>query len=158
MQLLLYCNYNFQLILDRISKGMTDKVKKAGPFANTIFDFAYDYKLKWADRGFDTPILDKLIFGAAKKALGGRMRLILSAGAPLSSETHRKVKLCLCITVIQGYGLTETSACATGMDSTYRFFFHPFLSTLIEKHNLRNCLENQLFFRANGIFLANQFS
>lgn len=105
------------LILDRISKGINEKVKKSGPFRQAIFNFAYEYKLKWTKRGYETPLFDKYIFGAAKQVLGGRVRLILSGGAPLSPDTHNQVKLCLCVTVTQGYGLTETSSCATVMDA-----------------------------------------
>lgn len=53
--------------------------------------------------------------------LGGRMRLVLSGGAPLSADTHEQINVCLCVSVIQGYGLTETTSCATVMDS--KFFF-----------------------------------
>lgn len=104
------------LILDRISKGINEKVKKSGPFRHAIFNFAYEYKLKWTRRGYDTPLFDKYIFGAAKQVLGGKVRLIFSGGAPLSPDTHSQVKVCLCVQVIQGYGLTETTSCATVMD------------------------------------------
>lgn len=105
------------LILDRISKGINEKVKKSGALSQAIFNFAYEYKLKWAKRGYDTPIFDKYIFGSARQVLGGRVRLILSGGAPLSPDTHTQVKICLCVTVTQGYGLTETCSCATVMDT-----------------------------------------
>nr|XP_031846206.1 long-chain-fatty-acid--CoA ligase 4 isoform X1 [Nomia melanderi]XP_031846215.1 long-chain-fatty-acid--CoA ligase 4 isoform X1 [Nomia melanderi]XP_031846221.1 long-chain-fatty-acid--CoA ligase 4 isoform X1 [Nomia melanderi] len=104
------------LILDRISKGINEKVKKSGPFRQAIFNFAYEYKLKWSRRGYDTPFFDKYIFGAARQVLGGKVRLILCGGAPLSPDTHTQVKNCLCVTVTQGYGLTETTSCATVMD------------------------------------------
>lgn len=105
------------LILDRISKGINEKVRRSGLFRQAIFNFAYEYKLKWTKRGYETPLFDKYIFGAAKQVLGGRVRLILSGGAPLSPDTHTQVKLCLCVSVIQGYGLTETCSCATVMDT-----------------------------------------
>ncbi|XP_015174146.1 PREDICTED: long-chain-fatty-acid--CoA ligase 4 isoform X1 [Polistes dominula] len=105
------------LILDRISKGINEKVKKSGPFKQAIFNFAYHYKLKWTKRGYSTPLFDKYIFGAARQILGGQVRVILSGGAPLSPDTHTQVKLCLCVIVIQGYGLTETCSCATVMDT-----------------------------------------
>ncbi|XP_076173422.1 acyl-CoA synthetase long-chain isoform X2 [Ptiloglossa arizonensis] len=104
------------LILDRISKGINEKVKKSGAFRQAIFKFAYEYKLKWMKRGYDTPFFNKFIFGAARQVLGGRVRLILCGGAPLSPDTHNQVKICLCVTVTQGYGLTETTSCATVMD------------------------------------------
>lgn len=48
--------------------------------------------------------------------MGGKVRLMLSGGAPLSPDTHEQIKLCLCVDVIQGYGLTETTSGATVMD------------------------------------------
>lgn len=47
------------------------------------------------------------------------MRNVLSGGAPLSPDTHEQIKLCLCVDVIQGYGLTETTSGATVMDSKF---------------------------------------
>lgn len=91
-------------------------MKKSGAFRQAIFNFAYEYKLKWTKRGYETPLFNKYIFAAAKQVLGGYIRLVLSGGAPLSPDTHNQVKLCLCVTVTQGYGLTETSSCATVMD------------------------------------------
>lgn len=48
--------------------------------------------------------------------MGGRVRLVMSGGAPLSPDTHELIKTCLCVQVIQGYGLTETCSAATVMD------------------------------------------
>lgn len=48
--------------------------------------------------------------------LGGRIRFILSGGAPLAPETHRILRAVLCSPVLQGYGLTETCAATTIMD------------------------------------------
>lgn len=52
--------------------------------------------------------------------MGGRIRLTLAGGAPLSPDTHEQIKLCLCTDLIQGYGLTETTSGATVMDSKYK--------------------------------------
>ena len=65
------------------------------------------------DRGFDTPLLNKTLFRKIRYFLGGRVRLLLSGGAPLSPDTHSLSRTCLCLPVMQGYGLTETTACAT---------------------------------------------
>lgn len=58
----------------------------------------------------------RVVFKKVRALLGGRMRLVLTGGAPLSPDTHEQVKACLCVNVIQGYGLTETTSCATVMD------------------------------------------
>lgn len=63
----------------------------------------------------------RLIFKKVAKLMGGRVRLVMSGGAPLSSDTHEQIKICLCVDVIQGYGLTETTSAATVMDG--KFFF-----------------------------------
>lgn len=105
------------LILDRIYKGINDKLNHGSAVKKSLFNFAYNYKKKWVRKGFSTPLIDSVIFSQVKQALGGRVRLIVSGGAPLSPDTHEFIKTCLCNTVIQGYGLTETCAAATAMDS-----------------------------------------
>jgi long-chain acyl-CoA synthetase len=110
------CMTSVPLILDRISKSIQEKVSKGGTVKKILFKFAYDYKVSWARRGYSTPLIDKVVFGPIKAILGGRMRLVLSGGAPLSPETHEQMNACLCATIIQGYGLTESTSCATVQD------------------------------------------
>lgn len=111
------CLTTVPLIMDRISKGITEKVSKGGPLASALFRWAYTYKEKWMKRGYDTPFLNRLIFRKVASLLGGRMRLMISGGAPLSPDTHAQIRICLCCDVVTGYGLTETTSCASVMDS-----------------------------------------
>nr|UTI67604.1 long chain acyl-CoA synthetase [Kerria lacca] len=104
------------LILDRIYKGINDKLDHGSPMKKSLFYFAFNYKKKWMRKGFTTPLIDSLIFCHVKQALGGRVRMIVSGGAPLSPDTHEFIRICLCNTVVQGYGLTETCAAAVVMD------------------------------------------
>ena len=46
---------------------------------------------------------------------------MLCGGAVLSEETQRFVQAALCVTLFQGYGLTETCAAGTIADRTYLF-------------------------------------
>ncbi|CAH1286121.1 unnamed protein product [Diabrotica balteata] len=105
------------VILDRISKAVKDKVNKSNVVKKAIFTFGYNYKTKWSNRGFSTPLTDRIVFKATKNLLGGKLRLIAAGGAPLTADTHELVKTCLCVDLIQGYGLTETTACATNQDN-----------------------------------------
>uniref|UniRef100_M1AI81 Long-chain-fatty-acid CoA ligase n=1 Tax=Solanum tuberosum TaxID=4113 RepID=M1AI81_SOLTU len=52
-------------------------------------------------------------FHGVKNRLGGRIRLIVSGGAPLSSEVEEFLRVTSCGFVLQGYGLTETCGLAT---------------------------------------------
>lgn len=50
---------SLQLILDRISKGIQERVNKGSFIQRVIFKFAYDYKVGWVRRGYHTSLLDK---------------------------------------------------------------------------------------------------
>ena len=65
--------------------------------------------------GEETPIMDMIVFRKIRILLGGKMRLMLAGGAPLSKEVHDFMRVCLGSTLLQGYGLTEVTACATLM-------------------------------------------
>lgn len=101
------------LILERIYKSIVDTMRRQGWAAEELFHYFVQYKMKWQDRGFDTPLLNKTLFRKIRYFVGGRVRLMLSGGAPLSPDTHSLTRTCLCVPLMQGYGLTETTACAT---------------------------------------------
>ena len=105
------------LVIDRIYKGIQEKVAKKGPFFKSLLDFCYRYKSYYRKRGMNTPILDRLIFKNMRAIVGGRIRLLLSGGAPLSPGTHDYVRCALGLPLVQCYGLTESCACGTIMDS-----------------------------------------
>merc|ERR1711936_989756 len=100
---------------DRIYKGETENLRKRGAFAEAVMDFCVEYKLECSRRGEQTPIMDRLIFKSIRMLVGGRVRAILSGGAPLSPQTHDYLRTVLGIRLLQGYGLTETSACGAIM-------------------------------------------
>lgn len=60
----------------------------------------------------------RLAFNRIRKLLGGKLRFVLSGGAPLSPETQRFMNICFCTPVVQGYGLTETCGGGTLADGT----------------------------------------
>lgn len=47
--------------MDRIYKGVWDKVNGGGKFGQALFSFAYEYKWKQLENGYDTPLLNKLV-------------------------------------------------------------------------------------------------
>lgn len=64
----------------------------------------------------------RFIFGKLRNLLGGRVRQMLSGGAPLSSDTQYFMNVCFCCPVGQGYGLTET--CGGGTICHSKFNVH----------------------------------
>ncbi|XP_017275288.1 long-chain-fatty-acid--CoA ligase 4 [Kryptolebias marmoratus] len=100
-------------IMDRINKNVMSKVQEMGYIQRTLFTLGYKYKLEQVKRGYDAPLCNFLLFRKVKKLLGGRVRMMLSGGAPLSSDTQRFMNVCFCCPVGQGYGLTETCGAGT---------------------------------------------
>ncbi|ODN03288.1 Long-chain-fatty-acid--CoA ligase 4 [Orchesella cincta] len=101
------------LVLDRIYKGIQEKMNAGGGVAKAVFEFFYQYKMKWYYRGYQTPLTNRLIFKPVRRVVGGKVRLLASGGAPLAPDVHEFVRTSLCLPLLQGYGLTETAACAT---------------------------------------------
>ena len=100
------------LVLDTIYKGIRASVAARGAFFEELVDFCYQYRLKWLRRGHDTPIMNRIIFKKFTAIVGGRLRILLSGGAPLAPDAHDFCRTCLNLTLLQGYGLTETCATA----------------------------------------------
>ncbi|KAH9278841.1 Long-chain-fatty-acid--CoA ligase 4 [Echinococcus granulosus] len=103
------------VVLDRIAKSVWEKVKEGGPLMEAIFHFAYDYKCRRLHTGFPSFLVNLLIFRKVRALVGGRLRLLVSGGAPLSEESHLFTNVCFA-PIMQGYGLTETCAAATLME------------------------------------------
>jgi len=101
------------LILDRIYKGVTDQIRRKGEVVSDILDFLIQYKIECVKRAEPTPIMDRLVFKSIRALLGGRVRAMMSGGAPLSPATHEYLRAVLGVDLLQGYGLTETCACGS---------------------------------------------
>jgi long-chain acyl-CoA synthetase len=66
-------------------------------------------------------VADRLVYSKVKERLGGRLRLAISGGAPLSREIAEFFHA-LDIVLIEGYGLTEcTTAATTNTHEAFRF-------------------------------------
>ena len=107
------------LILERIYKSMVDTMARKGWFMEELFHYLVAYKMKWQDRGFDTPLLNKTLFRRIRYFLGGKVRVMLSGGAPLAQDTHSLCRTCLSMPLIQvnfnhPFSITSNS-CVSGL-------------------------------------------
>ena len=91
----------------------------SGAFKKRIFFWARAVADKWADAklaghephgplAWQYALAQKLVFSKIKARTGGRIRYFISGGAPLSPEIN-KFFYAAGLTILEGYGLTETS-------------------------------------------------
>ena len=90
------------VILDRIYKGIQSKLATGSAFKAQLVDFCIRYRAAWVRRGYDTPIMNRLIFANMKAVVGGKVKVLLSGGAPLAEEAHEFIRTALCLRLHQG--------------------------------------------------------
>ena len=84
----------------------------ASAFKRKLFNMAMHSKRSDISRGIvcNTTVWDKLVFKKVQASLGGRLRLVASAAAPLDPEVMIFLKCAMGCHVIEGYGQTEATA------------------------------------------------
>ncbi|XP_068655971.1 probable CoA ligase CCL6 [Aristolochia californica] len=111
-------------VFDRIYTGINAKILSGGALKKILFQYAYDQKLKNLKKGFKqneaSPFFDKLVFNKIKEGLGGQVRIMLSGAAPLPQHVEEFLRVTSCSILLQGYGLTESSAgCFTSIANEF---------------------------------------
>jgi long-chain acyl-CoA synthetase len=109
-------------VFEKVHAGAKRKAHAAGAAKGKIFDaaeaaaIAYSRSLDGGGPGLDLrlrhALFDRLVYRKLRAALGGRARFAVSGGAPLGERLGHFFRG-VGFTVLEGYGLTETSAAAT---------------------------------------------
>ncbi|MBA3756109.1 MAG: long-chain fatty acid--CoA ligase [Nitrosomonas sp.] len=114
-------------IYERVYAGIRAKLAEGSGFARWLFNFAVDVGYTRFEcqqgRGYQRlshvlwPLLEKIVADKVMGKLGGRLRFVMSGGAPLSAEVSR-IFIGLGLPILQGYGMTESSpvACANRLE------------------------------------------
>jgi long-chain acyl-CoA synthetase len=91
--------------LIRANMGKLTGMKK------TIADKAISSKAYYLKNGchYTHRVYDKLVCNKVKEIFGGRVKYMLTASAPISSEVIDYLKIVCCCPIIEGYGQTESS-------------------------------------------------
>ena len=107
----------------RIYEKLYARIMEGGnagsPVKKRIFHWSLQVADEWADAflakrepgtllAAKYALAQKLVFSKIKQRLGGRLRVACSGGAPLAS-TINKFFVAVGLTLVEGYGLTETS-------------------------------------------------
>jgi long-chain acyl-CoA synthetase len=109
-------------VFEKIYNSAEAKAEAAGGSHRTIFAAAADTAIRWSqaqDAGGAGLALrakhaafDRLVYGKLRQAMGGRVLYAVSGGAPLGARLGHFFRGAG-ITVLEGYGLTETTAPST---------------------------------------------
>ncbi|KAI9840364.1 MAG: long-chain fatty acid-CoA ligase [Sclerophora amabilis] len=99
-------------VWEAVKKGIVAKVNQGSAVVQNMFWGALKAKgfLMWSGLP-GSGVLDAVVFKKVKDATGGRLRICLNGGGPISKDTQRFISMCI-TPMISGYGLTET--CAMG--------------------------------------------
>jgi long-chain acyl-CoA synthetase len=103
-------------VWESVKKGIIAKVNSGSPILKALFWAAYWMKSNLLYYGLPgAAILDSIVFKKVKEATGGRLRLCMNGGGPIAKDTQRFISIAI-TPMINGYGLTETSAMGALMD------------------------------------------
>ena len=104
----------YERVMIKVQSGLQEK----GKAARKLFDMAVDigwmrFQVEQGRRAWDPrlllwPLLKRLVADKIVERLGGRIRVAVCGGAPLSFPVARTF-LGLGVPIVQGYGMTETS-------------------------------------------------
>eukprot|EP01091_Cochliopodium_minus_P014737 TRINITY_DN5050_c0_g2_i1.p1 TRINITY_DN5050_c0_g2~~TRINITY_DN5050_c0_g2_i1.p1 ORF type:complete len:710 (+),score=226.12 TRINITY_DN5050_c0_g2_i1:1-2130(+) len=100
-------------VITSIKEKIQALVSSGSKLKQKIFKRGYEKQSEAVTNGKRNSIWDILVFNKIKKKLGGKVRLLLSGGAPLTEELWEFSKVAFGAKVLQGYALTETSAAAS---------------------------------------------
>jgi long-chain acyl-CoA synthetase len=105
-------------VFERVLRRITGRLAEEPRWKRRLFNLAVavgwqrflwrQRRGPWSPRLLFWPLLDRLVARPVRAAFGGRVRVAVSGGAPLSLEVAR-VFIALGLTILQGYGLTEAS-------------------------------------------------
>jgi long-chain acyl-CoA synthetase len=104
--------------LETAKKKIYNAIEKDKISKQKIFHWAINLGIKYTKRKFSGKstvtlemqhkLADKLVFSKLREKFGGRLRFMVSGGAPLNEELQ-EFFIAIGIPIVQGYGLTEAS-------------------------------------------------
>jgi long-chain acyl-CoA synthetase len=107
-------------IFEKVNAGVLRQVREDGGAKEKIFNWAFAVGTEAHEKkaagekvggllGMKVGLADKLVFAKIRDRLGGRMRYMVSGSAALSSDINTWFQV-VGLPILEGYGLTETSA------------------------------------------------
>nr|XP_006135061.1 long-chain-fatty-acid--CoA ligase 5 [Pelodiscus sinensis] len=101
----------------RLLNRLYDKIQSSAqnPLKKTLLNFAVDRKLADVKQGVlrNDSIWDKMIFKKVQESMGGKVRIMVTAAAPISPPVLTLLRGALGCQIFEAYGQTECSAGCT---------------------------------------------
>ncbi|KAJ2161779.1 long-chain fatty acid-CoA ligase [Coemansia sp. RSA 552] len=95
-------------VWNTIRAGMLKQVNKSSWLVRKLFYNAVELKNGLRARGLPHNFLDSIVFKKTRDATGGRLKFVITGGAPINQNVQRLMNAALC-PMIQGFGMTEAS-------------------------------------------------
>ncbi len=110
-------------LLEKINAGVVRNATGEGGAKTAIFNWAFNVGKRAQDKrkngetaggllGMQLNLADKLVFSKVRERLGGNIRVFISGSAALSADLNDWFDI-VGMPILEGYGLTETSAATT---------------------------------------------
>lgn len=98
-------------VFDKFYDTMKKNIENLQGFKGKLAKRAIDSKMNSLKNGnsLTHAIYDRIVFKTIKKAFGGRVRLMATGSAPLSSDVIDFLKIANSCPLFEGYGLTEST-------------------------------------------------
>lgn len=96
-------------IWDILKKGVEETLGGGSALKRFAFQVAFTARCAAVQQGRESPLFRALIFSKLRNMLGGRMKIGITGGGPISADVQRFIRTAFCMPIIQGYGLTETT-------------------------------------------------
>ena len=96
-------------LFNKFYDAIQAELKKSTGVKGFIVNKAIDSKNYYYSQSgsYSNSIWDSVVFGQMKAILGGKVKFMMTASAPISKEVQQFMKLVFCCPFMEGYGITE---------------------------------------------------
>ena len=99
-------------LYNKINGLIQDQFKAATGVKSWLINKAVSTKQYYHKNGsgLNHKLYDALVFNKVKNILGGKVRCMITGSAPINPDVLDFLKIAFCCDIVEGYGMTETSA------------------------------------------------
>ncbi len=107
-------------VYEKIYSSIMENINKKGIIIKKLFETALNIKVDNYEKygKLNHAFYDLIFFNKIKNIMGGELTWMLSGGAPLQRDILQRLKVMMCIPLVQGYGQTENAGSAL-LNSVY---------------------------------------